>query len=93
MTATKAQRWPEHCPACDSPAPELHPAVQCGGEVQVCANPWHAPAAPKAPSRNFATRSELTASRRKGGLKGSMMHGLKGKLTKLLGPIDEDGEP
>lgn len=29
------------CPTCDSPQPELHPAMQHEGEVQVCGNEWH----------------------------------------------------
>jgi hypothetical protein len=31
------------CPRCDSPSPELHPAVQHEGEVQPCLHPWHGP--------------------------------------------------
>jgi hypothetical protein len=30
-----------HCPTCDSPSPERHPAVQFGGEVEICSDPWH----------------------------------------------------
>jgi hypothetical protein len=29
------------CPRCNSPSPELHPAVQCEGEVHVCEHPFH----------------------------------------------------
>ena len=29
------------CPACDSPRPHLHPAVQCGGEVELCTHDFH----------------------------------------------------
>ena len=31
----------ERCPTCDSPAPNLHPAMQHEGEVQPCRDPWH----------------------------------------------------
>jgi len=29
------------CPTCMSHAPHLHPAVQYGGEVQPCKDPFH----------------------------------------------------
>lgn len=29
------------CPRCGSPAPHLHPAVQCEGEVQKCDSEFH----------------------------------------------------
>jgi hypothetical protein len=29
------------CPRCDSPAPHLHPAVQCEGEVELCTHHFH----------------------------------------------------
>lgn len=32
---------PERCPHCDSPAPNLHPAMQSEGEVQPCPDSWH----------------------------------------------------
>ncbi len=31
----------ERCPTCDSPKPELHPAMQFEGEVQPCRDAWH----------------------------------------------------
>jgi len=31
----------DRCPRCESKSPELHPVVQCGGEVQPCPDPWH----------------------------------------------------
>jgi hypothetical protein len=38
---TEHIRDAERCPDCDSPSPELHPAVQHEGEVHVCANKFH----------------------------------------------------
>lgn len=29
------------CPLCQSPSPELHPAVQHEGEVEICRHEWH----------------------------------------------------
>jgi len=34
---------PKRCPTCDSPKPNLHPAMQHGGEVQPCRDQWHTP--------------------------------------------------
>lgn len=31
----------ERCPRCNSPSPELHPAMQYEGEVQECSHQWH----------------------------------------------------
>jgi hypothetical protein len=31
------------CPTCNSPSPELHPAMQHGGEIQLCGDVWHSP--------------------------------------------------
>jgi hypothetical protein len=39
--ASQAPR-PRNCPTCNSPQPKLHPAVQWEGEVQPCADQWHA---------------------------------------------------
>lgn len=32
---------PARCPRCNSPSPSRHPAVQAGGEVQICPAPFH----------------------------------------------------
>lgn len=32
---------PGRCPRCDSHSPNLHPAVQHGGEVQTCMDDFH----------------------------------------------------
>lgn len=29
------------CPRCKSPSPERHPAVQFGGEVEICTHDFH----------------------------------------------------
>lgn len=54
------------CPRCDSPAPNLHPAMQAdGGEVQPCTHPFHGKApqvtAPLSPERLVATAEEVEA--------------------------------
>lgn len=41
ITLLKRADRPDKCPTCDSPRPELHPAVQSEGEVQICRNAWH----------------------------------------------------
>lgn len=41
VTTTFGRITPSRCPRCNSPKPELHPAMQHGGEVQMCKHPWH----------------------------------------------------
>ena len=31
----------QRCPTCTSPSPELHPAMQHEGEVEICKDAWH----------------------------------------------------
>lgn len=31
----------ERCPTCTSPSPHMHPAVQYGGEVELCTDEFH----------------------------------------------------
>jgi hypothetical protein len=38
---------PLRCPTCQSHDPRLHPAIQWGGEVQVCTDLWHGGAGQK----------------------------------------------
>jgi hypothetical protein len=48
------------CPTCDSPAPELHPAVQCEGEVQICRDSFHAEITPSnTRERWLATEAQM----------------------------------
>ena len=35
----------DECPTCGCTNPAHHPAVQAGGEVHLCENPWHRPTA------------------------------------------------
>lgn len=37
----RAVRRKRHCPTCTSPSPERHPAVQHGGEVELCVDDFH----------------------------------------------------
>ena len=40
------------CPRCESPSPELHPAVQFEGEVEICGyDAYHEPATSQALAR------------------------------------------
>ena len=36
-----AAAQPAKCPTCDSRQPHLHPAVQVGGEVELCTDDFH----------------------------------------------------
>jgi len=47
---------PRNCPTCDSPQPQLHPAVQFEGEVQPCKDSWH-----NRPDWGLAARSSEAA--------------------------------
>jgi hypothetical protein len=38
---------PAACPTCDSSAPHLHPAIQCGGEVSPCSDAYHCRVTPE----------------------------------------------
>ena len=33
--------WPVGCPACKSASPERHPAMQSGGEIELCTHDYH----------------------------------------------------
>lgn len=37
----------KRCPKCGSEAPHLHPAVQVGGEVEVCSDTFHLTVTPQ----------------------------------------------
>lgn len=48
------------CPRCESPAPNLHPAMQAdGGEVQPCTHPFHTPPNGGANTEEPAWKAEL----------------------------------
>ena len=42
---------PPCCPTCSSPRPERHPAVQYGGDVEICVDPFHLQETPANPPR------------------------------------------
>ena len=42
------------CPRCNSPAPQQHPAVQHGGEVELCTHAFHLKATPSNPPAYIA---------------------------------------
>ncbi len=52
------------CPTCDSPDPARHPAMQYGGEVQVCKDPWHAPLDNPVPTELETLRADLATAAR-----------------------------
>lgn len=49
------------CPTCNCPEPHLHPAMQSGGEVEVCADGYHLTPTPQ----NLPAYIELVAAKRR----------------------------
>lgn len=47
------------CPVCDSPSPTMHPAVQAGGEVFRCLDPFHGSGPARAELAEVQTRADL----------------------------------
>lgn len=47
------------CPTCDSPNPELHPAMNLGGEVQPCRDAFHSPAPEVTASATVETPADV----------------------------------
>jgi Lar family restriction alleviation protein len=56
------------CPTCDSPSPERHPAMQHGGEVELCTDAYHLiPTAGNRPSYIAAVEAKRAAQPEAGG--------------------------
>jgi len=51
----------KHCPQCNSSDPLRHPAVQHGGEVHICLDPWHV----TFPLREIVKTTVLSPAKRK----------------------------
>lgn len=49
----------DKCPKCLSPAPHLHPAMQCGGEVQPCSDVFHLKETPENTSERIADTNRM----------------------------------
>jgi len=47
------------CPTCQSTAPHLHPAMQCGGEVELCHDAFHLRVTPESTKAKVAETRQL----------------------------------